>query len=190
MMSDMTPVPPRDSLRARIEAAERRNAERTLADQAREAAETATDFARTHPLTVIGGALAVGLVIGLATRPGRQVAGKAVGAVGATASGVAGSAAAGVKSVTARGGSRVATLLGEAAMAYAMKLLDELLSDVAAGQDRLEGFGEDVGSTARSVGQKAAGALGSAADTTRAAASKTRRKAASVVAGATRKVKG
>jgi hypothetical protein len=183
MMSDMTPVPPRDSLRARIEAAERRNAERTLADQAREAAETATDYARAHPLTVIGGALAVGLLIGLATRPGRQVAGKAVGAVGAAAHGVAGSAAAGVKSVTARGGSRLATLLGEAAMAYAMKLLDELLSDVAAGQERLEGFGEDVGSTARNVGQKAA-------DTTRAAASKTRRKAASVVAGAARKVKG
>ena len=96
-MNDPTPVLGRDSLRARIEAAERRNAERSLADQARAAAEKASDFARANPLTVIGGALAVGLVIGLATRPGRKVAGRAVGAVSAAASGVADSASASVK---------------------------------------------------------------------------------------------
>ena len=84
-------------LRAKIEASERRNAERTLADQAREAAEAATEYTRAHPLTVIGGAVAIGLLVGLATRPGRRVATRAAGAVGAAASGAAASAASGVK---------------------------------------------------------------------------------------------
>jgi DUF883 C-terminal glycine zipper region len=158
-MNNPTPISGRDSLRARIEAAERRNATRSLADQAQAAAEKATDYARAHPLTVIGGALAVGLVIGLATRPGRKVAGRAVGAVGAAASGVADSAASGVKGLAARGGSRIATLLGEAAMAYAVKLLDEILADADAGQDKLAELGKKASGAADTVieaGRKAA----------------------------------
>ena len=67
-MNDAAPLAPataRDALRARIEAAERRNAERSLTDQARDAADAAIDYTRAHPLTVIGGALAFGLVIGI-----------------------------------------------------------------------------------------------------------------------------
>ena len=41
--------------------------------QRSEAAGAAVDYTRAHPLTVIGGALALGLAIGLLTRPGRAV---------------------------------------------------------------------------------------------------------------------
>lgn len=180
-MTDPAPLAPataRDSLRARIEAAERRNAERSLADQARAAADAAVDYTRAHPLTVIGGALAVGLLLGLATRPGRRVAGRAVGAVSAAASGVAVSAASGVKGVTARGGSKVATLLGEAAMAYAMKLLDELLQGASDGQDKIEELGDG-----------AAKSLKTARETTRKAARKTQDRASRAVREVIGKVK-
>lgn len=173
-MNDSTPFSQRDALRARIESAERRNAERSLADSARAAAETATDYARAHPLAVLGGALAVGVLIGLATRPGRKVAGRAAGAVGAAASGAAHSATSGVKSLAAQGGSRIATLLGEAAMAYAMKLLDEIMADADAGQEKLS-----------ALGKKASGA----ADTVIEAGRKTSRKAAEGVRSAAAKVK-
>lgn len=173
----LTPATARDSLRARIEAAERRNAERSLADQAREAADAAINYTRAHPLTVIGGALAVGLLVGLATRPGRRIAGRAAHAVGAAASGVAGTAAAGAKSVSARGGSKVATLLGEAAVAYAMKLLDELLEGASTGQDRISDFGEG-----------AANSIKTATETTRSAARKTQASATRAVRDAIGKV--
>jgi hypothetical protein len=107
----------RDSLRARIEAAERRNAERSIADQARAAANAAVDYTRAHPLTVIGGALALGLAIGLLTRPGRQLAGRVAHSTGDAVSGAASSASNGVKRLAASGGSRIGTLLGEAAVA-------------------------------------------------------------------------
>lgn len=180
-MNDATPLTlatARDSLRARIEAAERRNAERSLSDQAREAADAAIDYTRAHPLTVIGGALAVGLLVGLATRPGRRIAGRAVSAVGAAASGVVDTAAAGAKTVTARGGSKVATLLGEAAMAYAMKLVDELLQGANAGQERIEDLGEG-----------AAKSIKTATETTRSAARKTQASATRAVRDAIGKVK-
>lgn len=64
----------RDQLRARIEAGERRVEERTLADQAREAADNAIDFAKAHPIATVAGAVAVGLVIGAMTKPGRRLA--------------------------------------------------------------------------------------------------------------------
>ncbi|MCL9982818.1 MAG: hypothetical protein NBV60_06640 [Erythrobacter sp.] len=174
----LTPDTARDSLRARIEAAERPNAERSLADQARAAADAAVDYTRAHPLTVIGGALAVGLLLGLATRPGRRVASKAVSAVGAAASGAANSAASGVKGVTTAGGAKVATLLGEAAMAYAMKLLDELLQGASDGQDKL---GELCDGAAKTIK--------SARETTSKAARSTQTRAARAVRDVVGKVK-
>ena len=117
----------RDALRARIEAAERRNAEKGLAEQARAAADAAIDYTRANPLTVIGGAVAFGLVIGLLTRPGRRVAGRALHSAGDAISGAASSATSGVKSITARGGSRLGQMIGEAAVAYAMTVIDDLL---------------------------------------------------------------
>ena len=62
----------RDELRAKIEASERRIAERTLADQAQEVAEAAVDYTRKNPLTVVAGAIALGVVIGAMTKPGRR----------------------------------------------------------------------------------------------------------------------
>lgn len=162
-MNSITPVPSRDSLRARIEAAERRNAERSLSDQAREVAAAANDYARANPLKVVAGALAVGLLIGLATRPGRKVAGRAVGAVSAAASGAAGNAASGIKDVAARGGSRIATLLGEAAMAYAMTLIDDLVAGARSSQEKIADLGEEAGAAARKTRAKAAGAVRKAA---------------------------
>ena len=180
-MNHPAPLPSpsgRDSLRARIEAAERRNAERSLADQARAAADAAIGYTRAHPLTVIGGALALGLLVGLATRPGRQVTRRALGAVGAAASGVTGTAAAGVKRVTAQGGSKIAALLGEAAMAYAMTLLDDVLRGASEGQEKIEELSEGA---ARRVTK--------ARETTSEAARKTTDRAARAVRGAIDKVK-
>jgi hypothetical protein len=117
----------RDSLRARIDAAERRNAERTLADNARDAATAAVDYTRAHPFTVIGGALALGLVIGLMTRPGRQVARRVASSASGAVSNAAASTASGAKTAAARGGSKVGVLLGEAVLGYVMTLVDEAL---------------------------------------------------------------
>lgn len=177
--SPFTPDTARDSLRARIEAAERRNAERSLADQARAAADAAVDYTRAHPLTVIGGALAAGLLLGLATRPGRRIAGRAVGAVSSAAAGAASSAASGVKGVTTAGGAKIATLLGEAAMAYSMKLLDELLQGASEGQDKIEELGGGAAKTIKA-----------ASDTTRKAARTTQDRATRAVRDVIGKVKG
>jgi ElaB/YqjD/DUF883 family membrane-anchored ribosome-binding protein len=181
MMNDTAPLAPataRDALRARIEAAERRNAERSLADQARRAADAAIDYTRAHPLTVIGGALAIGLLIGLATRPGRRLAGRALGAVGAATSGVAGSATAGARSVSVAGGSKVFMLLSEAATAYAMKLLDEVLQGASEGQDKIEELGDEAAKT-----------LKTATESTRNAARKTQDRATRAVRDVIGKVK-
>jgi ElaB/YqjD/DUF883 family membrane-anchored ribosome-binding protein len=177
-MNDLSGTP-RDTLRARIEAAERRNAERTLADQAREAAAAATDYARAHPLAVVGGALALGLVIGLATRPGRKVAARAAGAVGAAASGAASSASSGVKGLAARGGSKLGALIGNALMAYAMQVIEEVLDGTRTGQERLGDLSDAAGDKARTV-----------TDTARKAVSETTRKAASAARRVARKSKG
>ncbi|MEQ5786727.1 hypothetical protein J3454_02340 [Erythrobacter sp. NFXS35] len=185
-----TPTDKRDALRAKIDAAERRNAERSLADQAREAASAAADYTREHPLTVLSGAVVLGLLIGLATRPGRRVATRAAGAVGAAASGAAGSAASGVKGLTARGGTRIGTLMNDAALAYVMKLIDDVMDAARSGQDRIEDLGDEAEATARRIRRDAAHAIGTAADTTRGAARKSRRKTARVVRDTVNKVKG
>lgn len=189
-VTTFTPADKRDALRAKIDAAERRNAERSLADQARKAASDAADYTREHPLTVIGGAVVVGLLVGLATRPGRRVATRAAGAVGAAASGAASSAASGVKSLTARGGTRIGLLVGDAALAYVMKLIDNVVDAARSGQDRIEDLGDEAEATARRVRREASHAVGTAADTTRDAARKSRRKTARVVRDTVKKVKG
>jgi ElaB/YqjD/DUF883 family membrane-anchored ribosome-binding protein len=176
----------RDALRARIEAAERRNAERSIADQAREVANAAADYTRANPLTVIGGALAVGLLIGLLTRPGRRVAGRAINTAGEAISGVAANASSGVKNVAARGGSRIGTMLGEAAVAYVMSLIDEVVEAARTVQDRAEGFGDAAGTQARRLSEGASDAASSAADSTRALA----RKAVSSASDLARGTKG
>lgn len=179
----------RDSLRARIEAAERRNADRSLADNARAAATAAVDYTRAHPLTVIGGALAVGLVIGLLTRPGRRVARRVVSSASDAVSGAASSATSGVKSITARGGSQIGTMLGEAAVAYIMTLVDDALETARAGQSRAEEIGDAASAQARKLTAGAADAVESAAANSRSLARKTRAKAERVVNDLRRKTK-
>lgn len=176
----------RDALRARIEAAERRNAERGIADQARDVATAAMDYTRANPLTVIGGALAAGLVIGLLTRPGRRVAGRAIGTAGEAISGAASSATSGVRNVAARGGSRLGTMLGEAAVAYVLSLIDDLVETARTGQERAEQLGGAAGAQARKLSASASDAASSAADSTRAIA----RKAVSSASNLTRGTKG
>lgn len=192
-MIDPSPVASadgRDGLRARIEAAERRNAERSLANQARAAADAAVDYTRANPLKVIGGAVAVGLVIGLLTRPGRQVAGKALHGAGEAISGATASAGAGVKSMAARGGSRLGRLLGEAALTYAMTLIDDAIENARNAQERAGDIGENAGAQARKLSASASDAAGSAAESTRALARKTRDAALGVMRDLARQTKG
>ncbi len=163
----------RDALRARIEAAERRNAERTLADQARDAATAAVDYTRANPLTVIGGAIAAGLVIGLLTRPGRRVASRAVHSAGDAISGAAASASSGAKGLAVRGGSRIGQLLGEALMAYVMTVIDEVLDTARAGQEAAEDLSGAASAKAKQISGQLSGKTADAADTTRALARKT-----------------
>ena len=188
----MTKIPgtdQRDSLRARIEAAERRNAKKSLADQARAAADAAIDYTRANPLTVIGGAVAFGLVIGLLSRPGRRVAGRALHSAGDAISGAASSATSGVKSITARGSSRLGALIGEAAVAYAMTVIDEVLDAAKDGKARAGDLGEAAGKQARKLTADATDAAGAAADSTRTLARKTRDAALGVVRDIRRQTK-
>lgn len=167
-MTDQTPSPvslddKRDALRARIEAAERRNAERSVAGQAREVARSAADYTRAHPLTVIGGAVALGLAIGLLTRPGQRAARKAGEAISDAAS----SAKSGLRGATTRGGSKIGQVIGETVMAYVMTALDELLETARAGQDKAAEIGDAAGGRARKLTSDASDAAGAAADSTR-----------------------
>lgn len=189
-MTDTTSTQQRDALRARIEAAERRNTDRSLSDQARAAAGAAVDYTRANPLTVIGGALAVGLALGLLSRPGRRVAGKALHSAGGAISGAASTASSGVKSVAARGGSRLGAMIGEAAVAYAMTMIDDVLDAAREGKDRAGDLTEAAGTQARKLGSEASDAAGSAADSTRALARKTRDAALGVVRDIRRQTKG
>lgn len=192
-MTDPAPLPgadSRDALRARIEAAERRNADRTLADQAREAAEAAVDYTRANPLTVIGGALAFGLVIGLLTRPGRRMASRAIHSTTDAISGTASSARSGVSNLTSRGGSQLGRMIGQAAMSYAMTMIDEAMETARAGQERAADLGDAAGTKARKLSANASEAGTTAAGNTRALARKTREAAAGVVRDLGRKTKG
>ena len=178
----------RDELRSKIEAGERRLAERTLADDAREAAEAAADFTKKNPLVVLGGAVALGLVIGLMTKPGRRAAvnaatgaanvasGAASGAANA-ASNAATGAAKGVGNAAKKRGSAFLSLVTDALIAYGMKLIDEALDGARNGQNRLEDVGDVATAKARSLRREASYVAGSAADKGRTIARRTRRRA-------------
>ncbi|WP_324827485.1 hypothetical protein [Qipengyuania zhejiangensis] len=147
--SKLTDEQKRDQLRAKIEAGEQRNADRTFADQAKEAADTAIDFTRKHPITVIGGAIAVGLAIGAMTRPGRKLG---------------------------RRGGVLATLAAEAAMAYGARFLDGAGNAAQLAGDRLEDFGDTAATTARGLRRDASHRLDVAGDVLRASGRKAARK--------------
>jgi ElaB/YqjD/DUF883 family membrane-anchored ribosome-binding protein len=180
----------RDALRARIEVAERRNAERSLTEQAREAASTAADYTRANPLTVIGGAVAVGLLIGLLTRPGRRAAGQALHNASEALSEAASTASSGVRRVAWHSGSRLGEVIGEAAMGYVLAAIEELIETARTGQERAEVLTEAAGKEARKLSASASDAAGAAADGTREIVRKAVDVAASVVREISGKTKG
>ena len=129
----------REQLRARIEAGEKRNEGRSFADQAKEAADSAVDFAKKHPIATVAGAVAIGLAIGAMTSRGRQLG--------------------------RRGGS-LAAYAADAALAYGLSMVEgagdkfEDYSDAAGTQARRlkrdAGYRADaLGDVLRSSGRKA-----------------------------------
>ncbi|MEE4200674.1 hypothetical protein [Erythrobacter sp.] len=182
-----TPQEKRDALRQKIEASERRIADRSLADQAKESASDAVEYTRQHPLTVVGGALALGLLIGLATPRGRRFVGTA--ATGAAAA--IGSAATRTRRAaedfgddavdTAREAgteaSRIGNLVSDAIMAFGMKLVHDASSAGRAGSDALEDLGDSAGARARRLKREASYLASSTADSGRNVSRRTRRKA-------------
>lgn len=171
----------RDELRTKIEASERRIARRTIADEAKEAADAAVHFVRKRPLTVLGGAIALGLVIGFSTKSGRRVARNAASGtasvVGSAAKGTANAA----RNASARKVSHIGTLLSDAVIAYGMKVIDEALDTTRAGRDKLEDIGDDASAKAREIRRDSEYLVGSTYDKGRNAARRTRRRAGRTV---------
>jgi ElaB/YqjD/DUF883 family membrane-anchored ribosome-binding protein len=163
----------RDELRAKIEASERRIQERTLADDARDAAVAARDYTRAHPLTVVGAAIGIGILIGLATPPGRRAASRAASATAGAVGGAASAAGGAAK----RSGEALFAPFMNALTAYVLKLVDEALSAAEAGQDKLEDLSDNAEATARKARREAGYRAGNAADSARATARRTKRKA-------------
>ncbi|MEL6529168.1 MAG: hypothetical protein AAGK01_03695 [Pseudomonadota bacterium] len=178
-MSDKSnsPAEKRDELRAKIEASERRIAERTVADQAKDAAGAATTYVKENPLTVLGGAIALGLVVGAMTQPGRRAARNAASGAAGAVSGAASGAARSVGNAAKARGSAFGTLLADAIVAYGIKLIDDALDTSRAGRDRLEDFGDSASARSREIKRDAEYAAGTAADKTRTIARRTRRSA-------------
>ena len=127
----------RDELRAKIEAGEQRNEERTIGDYAKSAADSTTQFVKDHPVAAVAGVAVIGLAIGAMTRPGRR-AGQKAGAL--------------------------ATYATEMGLAYASGLLDQAGDVARASGNRLEDLGDDVAFTARKARRSAAAAAGNTSD--------------------------
>ena len=194
----------RDELRQKIEANERRIAERTLAEQAGEAARAASDYTKANPLKVIGGAVVVGVAIGLMTQPGQRAAGKAAshaanaatGAaskVGEAASSAASSARDTVTTTVTNAAkdrsSALWTLMADALVGYAIKWIDDMLGGPNAGKDALEDLGDSAAAKARTLRREASYYAGSAADKSRAATRRTRKRAERAVRDLTDRVR-
>lgn len=174
--TEETPQAKRDALRAKIEASERRIADRTVSDQTKDAMGTAKDYAKEHPLVVVGGAVALGLIIGMLTRPGRRIAHRA--AIGTA--GLAGTAAAETREAgraSKRKAIRLSDIVSDALAVYSAKLMDGAVDGVRAGQDALEDLGDGAARTARSLRRDADYLAGSTADNARHMSRRTKRRA-------------
>ncbi len=122
----------RQELKAKIEAAEKRNEERSLGEYAQEATETAKQFVKDHPVATVAGVAVLGLAIGAMTRPGRRVGAQA-----------------------GRRASSFASQAAEMGMAYASGLFDAAGDVAATGRDRLEDVGDSIGDNARAARRRA-----------------------------------
>lgn len=186
----------RDALRQKIEASERRIAERTLADQAKEAADAALDYTKANPLKVVGGAIVVGLAIGLMTSPGRRFASRTATGAAAAATGAAsavGNAASGtarsVGNAASKGSSRVNSFVTDALIAYGIKLIDDIVDGARSGGDKLEDIGDSAAARARQLRRDASYMAGNAADKSMTTARRTRRRASRAVRDLTDRVR-
>ncbi|WP_298466314.1 hypothetical protein [uncultured Erythrobacter sp.] len=175
------PTDKRDELRAKIEASERRIADRTVADQAKDAAGAATTYVKENPFKVLGGAIALGLVVGVLTKPGRRAVGSAASGAAGAVSGAASGAAKTVGDAAKARGSAFGTLLADALVAYGIKLIDDVLDTARTGQDTLEDIGDSASAKSRELKRDAEYVAGTAADKTRTIARRTRRTAGRAV---------
>lgn len=124
--SGKTDAEKREALRGKIAAGERRNSERSFADQAKAAADGALDYVKANPIKSVAAVTIGALLIGAMTRPGRRAARDAGEKASAFAS--------------------VAT---EAALAYGLGLLDAASGAASKGRDKLAELGETIGPKAR-----------------------------------------
>lgn len=187
----------RDALRQKIEASERRISERTLADQAREAADVALDYTKENPLKVVGGAIAVGLLIGLMTSPGRRFASRTATGAAAAATGAAnaiGSAASDtartVGNTASKGSSRVNHFVTDTLLAYGIKLIDDVVDGARHSGDKLDDLGDSAAARARQLRRDASYLAGNATDKGMTATRRTRKRAGRAVRDLTNRVRG
>lgn len=136
----MSAAEKRNALKAKIEAAEMRNAMRTASQSAQDAAEMATDFVKRHPFATITGVAVLGLAIGAMTKPGRE-AGKKAGA----------------------NAGQFANYASEIGLAYAAGLLASLGEVVSGGKDAIEDITDTVTDNAGAIKRKAIFSGGNAA---------------------------
>lgn len=136
----MSTADKRNALKAKIEAAELRNAMRSAGDSASVAAASAGEFVKRHPLATVAGVAVIGLAIGAMTKPGREAG----------------------KKVSANAGefSRYASEIG---LAYISGLLDTMGDAVDTGKDALVDLSDTVSDNAGAVKRKAVFTGGSAA---------------------------
>lgn len=112
----------REALRAKIEAGEARQAERSFGEQARSTADDALEFVKANPLKSVAAVALGALVIGAMTRPGRR-AGKKAG--------------------------KLAGIATDAAVAYAIGLFDAGKDAADTGKDRMADVSHKVRRNAR-----------------------------------------
>lgn len=124
--SAKTDVEKRTALKEKIAAGEERQAERSFAEQAKNAADNALSYVRANPLKSVAAVAVSALIIGALTRPGRKM-GKKVG----------------------RKTGKLASVASDAALAYGLSLLDTASGAASKGQDKLGDLGSAVGDKAR-----------------------------------------
>ncbi|MEW4448060.1 hypothetical protein [Qipengyuania sp. JC766] len=117
----------RDELRAKIEAGERRNADRSFSDALSEAGESIGDVVREHPIATIAGVAVVGVIIGTLL-PTRRIADRA---------------------------SSLGSTVAELGAAYGAGLFDAASGAARHGQDRLEDFADAVSDNRRGISREA-----------------------------------
>ncbi|GGD92372.1 hypothetical protein GCM10011515_10110 [Tsuneonella deserti] len=112
----------RDELKSKVDAAQKRNQQRTLGDYAREAGEGASSFVKERPLTTILGGVAVGVLIAsLVPGPGRRLRKKAT-----------------------KRGAALAAVIADLAVTYGSRAMENAGDAARSGQSRLSDLGETL----------------------------------------------